>query len=310
MFIVWLEKSVNCYNPGIMLNDLKIGCALCGIAASMFLTGCGVSSSAVSGGGTGTQQTSEGPLAGNWFVGGALPGTVIPFEYMFSLTIDEVNSVVHTSGSFAVSCTGGGLSNPVPNISFGAAQVGTGGAFTLTAPSNPSASPPSIGMTVTSSATSSAGWSGSVALAQPIANCDFPSNFNFTAVKLPDLTGTYSGAVTDVHGDTGTMTLKLQQGATNSSSGQVDMRYVTGTVSLQGNFCATSGSIVSTSPGYADGILSTLPFAMNDGSTWMINMQDDNLSGTNVGFSASVTAVGTECASKQELIFGGSLTKQ
>jgi hypothetical protein len=244
------------------------------LCAPLIVAGCG-------GGTTLSIATTTPPatanLNGNWLLVGTLPAVS---------TISAQGQTAGIAGTFNVS--GSSISAAfssslvcVGQTGWGAATLGSGtvapdGSFSvLLTP----ASAVLLGLNTTVDvagvvpATGATTWTGTLTLANVnTATCPVPQSQPFTAVRIANLTGTYTGtttlnstSLTNPSSQTVQVILELTQGG---SMGELAM---TGTVKIQGGSCALNGTLTTASAFIAPE--AALQVAMTDGSSVLLGGQ-------------------------------------
>jgi hypothetical protein len=163
--------------------------------------------------------------------------------------------------------------------------VASDGSFILSTTSTILSNTATVAGTVPSTAAST--WTGHLDLTDNTAFCSITRTLNFTAVRIADVTGTYTGTAS-LSGTIGgtlqspqaaTFTFTLQQGNTAPGTPAPDAALLSGAVRVQGSTCFTSGTLPlpTLSPTGAlipiSSVLGSeveLQATMNDGSTILI----------------------------------------
>jgi hypothetical protein len=250
--------------PGKNRDHVIVG--VLGLAAWIF-GGCGGGAFVAAG-----SSVSNDNLNGNWLLVGTLPfadlsGTVTNPLFGVAGTFSVVGSNVVGALSANVPCGTFVLSEPVAVMT---GTIAADGSLSMQSVSSGSSGTASLtGMLPMNSGSA---WSGNLALSLPASACAFSKQTNFTAVKIADVTGTYVGSATiSLFPGSGTQTVSyrfvLQQGGTLGSSTTEFASALTGTVTVQGSTCFTSG--VFAAPQSSSGVLGSELVAntmMNDGS--------------------------------------------
>jgi hypothetical protein len=234
------------------------------------LTGCGglpVSTSA-------PPASSYANLDGNWLLTGQLPfaglgssGIITNTQFGVAGTFSVVGSTVVAALSANLPC-GAFTASDALGVMTG--TVASDGSFTLQNANTVSVGTVTLSGTVPSSATSS--WSGNLAVSLAGAGCPGIGQTSFTAVKIADVTGTYSGSSTITFANATpsaqvlSFQIALQQGAALTASGTDFPEVLTGTVKVQGSPCFSSGTIVAPTGGGVLGSKVVINATMNDGS--------------------------------------------
>ncbi|HEX5283490.1 MAG TPA: hypothetical protein VFW30_05170 [Bryocella sp.] len=243
-----------------------------GLVAS--LVGCGVESGTL-------PATTPTSIAGNWLLTGALPflgpnqfaNTAFGVTMTFSVAGDQIAG----GGYFQAPCSPSGPFNA--DIGGGVVISGSAnakGSFTAQA----SATQPSTLSTLRLQGSVPSGtagsWSGTYSFSSNNAGCPFNSSGPFTAIRIADVTGTYSGS-TSIYPSGGSssgsgrpisFTFIFQQQQTTTQIQAINGGVLAGTVQVQGSPCFTSGTIIPTQP-QLEGVLGShllASFTMNDGS--------------------------------------------
>jgi hypothetical protein len=244
------------------------------LCAPLIVAGCG-------GGTTLSIATTTPPatanLNGNWLLVGTLPAvsTISAQGQTAGIagTFNVIGSTVSAAFSSSLACLG--------QAGWEAATLGSGtaapdGSFSVLL------SPASavlyglnttMDLTGTVPAAGAATWSGTFTLANlNSATCPVPQSVPFTAVRIANLTGTYTGSatltstsLTSPSSQTVQVAFALTQGsATNALA-------MTGTVTIQGGSCSLSGSLANASAFIAPE--AALQVSFTDGSTALLGGQ-------------------------------------
>ncbi len=230
-------------------------------------------------------------LNGNWLLVGTLP--------FASVTGTPQNNNFGVAGTFAVSganvvgaltvnipCPGGGISGPAILLS---GVIASDGSFSLQP--LPSAVPATATVTGSVPASGANTWSGHLTMTTGYS-CSLTQSIDFTAVRIANVTGTYTGMTTmgantlNALSMPVTLTLSLQQGGgTNGAEA------LTGTISLLGNPCLTSGTVQ-----FGSGVLGavvSVSATMNDGSSAILSGQILNTGVLSLNMSGGLFSGGT-----------------
>jgi hypothetical protein len=217
------------------------------------------------------QGTNETVVGSNWrLIGtGSAPGTQPTGPYI-GLALGVSGNTLYVSGADFVPCSQG--SSAIGESIGGSAQIASDGSFEL----NNSAIPQnSIQYSIRGKVpqVGSSSWQGTYTLTSPAnSNCKFSDTGSFTATAYPPFQGTYSGSINSQGlGPDVSLTLDVSQGAPIlSPTGPQTMPLfrlpLTGTVSVSGSACFTSGTIESKS-GAVMGDQFMMTATMSDGST-------------------------------------------
>lgn len=278
----------------------------------MCLCGCGTGSSAGSGIGTTAPSTA---LSGNWLIAGSLPavgagaGTA---KFLFSTTLTELGTTISPSSMMSYDCT---TSPPGygENLALPPATIANN-AFTFTSETTTILGQTQYGLTLSATNVTSApaGFMLTLSTLDPNPSyCNFPQGQTFTATKLADYTGTYTGTMS-VNGSSGTanatVTMALQQGATNAASGVYSKSTITGSIAVTANGCSLTGTTANvTTSNFADGAEAQLTFQMSDGGTWHMNVSPRDATGaqlneftpSTIGGGCNVTSLATSVFTRQ-----------
>jgi hypothetical protein len=154
-------------------------------------------------------------------------------------------------------------------------EIAADGTFSLSNTSDPQipmqftiqGSVPSVGTST---------WQGSYTLftaPTSLLNCSFNQSGTFTAAPYPAVNGTYAGAINGSGLLAGmSMTLKLAQGSPTIAPLGTNFEIpMSGTVTVDGTSCFTTGTISSDGSSSIRGDFLTLFVTMNDGSFLSIN---------------------------------------
>jgi hypothetical protein len=289
----------------------------------------GMNLAALSGCGSGQTQTTPvrevtPPLNGNWWITGdmpAIPGNLSSEKFGMAATFDVVDGTIYTSltdfypcGNTAVG--GGGGIAPAP--------LNTDRSFTLQTANGNVQSTVQLTVKAVSPATAGQSWSGSFSGTNANPGCT-PVQGSFTATPIAPFNGTFSGTGSMGPENTNlqppdpnllkqlTVALTLTQGGPASLDAKSTVAFVnsvnslTGTVSVTGSPCFTTGTTGSVQSGVA-GNNFNLTFTMDDGSMLhVMGYAPDPTLGSLILSSATVT--GGNC-DKWIGLSQTSLTKQ
>ena len=251
---------------------------VCGRAA--IALALGVNLAVLAGCGSGQMQANPGaartpPLNGNWWITGdmpAIPGNLASEKFGMAATFDVVDSIIYTSLTDFYPCgntSAGGSGAMAP------ASLNSDGSFTLQTVNG--MVPSTIQLTVKATSPAAVGqtWTGSFSGTNANSGC-VPVQGSFTATPIAMFNGTFSGTGSMGQQNTNlvkqlTVALTLTQGGPASLDAKptVDLvnsvNSLTGTVTVGGSPCFTSGTTASVQSGIA-GNNFDLIFTMDDGS--------------------------------------------
>jgi hypothetical protein len=245
-------------------------------AFALLIAGCS------SGGVSITTSSPPDPtfLDGNWLLVGALP-FVSPTQagnksFGIAMTFTVIGDQIAGGGSTQIPCSSSALLGGGVVVS---GSAGPDGSFSVQTSSTQPAGVATLQIKGAVPSGSGSSWIGTYTFANTDASCPFASSGPITAVRIGDLTGTYSGSasLSPPPGSTGgsqplSVSFTLQQGqATSGPSGSqsVDESILTGSLKVQGTACFASGQIVNSQSPVEGKILGTNIFAtftMDDGS--------------------------------------------
>jgi hypothetical protein len=221
------------------------------------------------------QGAPETVTGGNWkLIGtGSAPGE-IPSSPYIGLALGVSGNTLYASGVDLVPCARG--SSAIGGSIGGITQIASDGSFELNNSSIPQDSiqysiqgkVPQVGDST---------WQGTFTLTNSTnTNCTFNNGASFTATAYPPFQGTYSGIIgSESLGSNVSLTLNVSQGAPIISTiGPQALKLfrlpLTGTISVSGSACFTSGTIDSKSNSGVAGDQFMMNAAMNDGSSVQI----------------------------------------
>jgi hypothetical protein len=222
-----------------------------------------------------SQGAPETVTGGNWkLIGtGSAPGE-IPSSPYIGLALGVSGNTLYASGVDLVPCAQG--SSAIGGSLGGITQIASDGSFELNNSSIPQDSiqysiqgkVPQVGEST---------WQGTYRLNNSTTtNCTFNNSGSFTATAYPPFHGTYSGIIdSESLGSNVSLTLNVSQGVpVISTIGPQALKLfslpLTGTVSVSGSACFTSGAIDSKSNSSVGGDQFMMNAAMNDGSSVQI----------------------------------------
>jgi hypothetical protein len=232
-------------------------------------------------------SSSPANLNGNWLLTGNLPFTTLagnPLNSTFGAAITVTvlgNNLIATLDRNEV-CGNMVASGPIGVV---IGSVASDGSFAISTTSTILSDTARVTGTIPAAAASS--WTGHLDLTDNTTFCSISRTLNFTAVRIADVTGTYSGTPT-LNGTLGgtlqppqaaTFTFTLQQGNTAPGTPVPNAALLSGTATVQGSTCFTSGTLPlpTLSPAGAlipiSSVLGSevvLQATMNDGSTIVI----------------------------------------
>lgn len=218
------------------------------------------------------QGTNEAVVGANWRLIGAGSAPIgIPSGPYIGLALGVSGNKLYASGVDLVPCSQG---STAIGAGIGAStQITSDGTFTL---NNSSIPQDSIQYSIQGKVpqAGSSTWQGTYTLSNSgSTNCTFNNSGSFTATAYPPFQGTYSGAIDSQGLGTGvSLSLNVSQGAPIvSATGPHTMPSfrlpLTGTVSVSGSACFTSGAIASESNSGVGGDQFMIFASMSDGST-------------------------------------------
>jgi hypothetical protein len=241
-----------------------------------------------------------GTRGGNWLLVGTLPEGQGGFG--MAVTVDVYGNQINVYPSVSFACQGANAADGV-NTGLAPGTLAADGSFSLTSATIPSPAGPSglyYGFTLngTYPQDDSTPWPGSFSFPQTPPNCQVPSSGNFTAVKIADVTGVYTGKLGMTAPPTTvaiapTVQMTLQQGGVFPGQSQFSHLYIGGTLQVQGSPCVSSGTSDAQNSDYG-GDIGIMDFKMNDGSTWTVYFLDESTDSTNL-LVQSVTIRGGSC---------------
>ncbi len=281
-----------------------------GVLSLLSISLCCASLAACAGGGsppaTVAAVTPPATLTGNWSVAGART----PARYPILSTSLFVNGTQITGQmSLALQC----LSTP-PYYGLGTSslpisgQIANDGTFQATGSiSGNSTTLPTLQVTMNGGSPSAAApavWTGSftVAATFPSGPCTYSDTATFSAVPIPAVSGTYSGAMSSFpfsngFGANGAISLTISQGAPilvprgNTSVYQIPL---TAAATVTGSSCFTSGATsASLLSSFIGGDSFNLVLGMNDGSQLVLGGNFTDLSESML--SVNAIAIGGNC---------------
>lgn len=231
------------------------------------LTACGASFTNHAG--------NETVTGGNWrLVGtGSAPGAIPSGPYI-GLALGVSGNTLYASGTDLVPCSQG--SSAIGSHMSGSTQIAADGSFEL---NNASIPQDSIQYSIQGKVpeAGSSTWQGTYTLTNSgSTNCTFNYSGSFTATAYPPFEGTYSGTINSQSlGSSVSLTLDVSQGAPIVSSTLPQtlptLRLpLTGTISVSGSTCFTSGTFNSNASSGVGGDQFMVNAAMNDGSSAQI----------------------------------------
>jgi hypothetical protein len=260
------------------------------IVFALSLAGCG--SGGVSIGTTSSPDPTF--LEGNWLVVGELPflGYGHPANNSFgtALTFTIIGDQIAAGGSTQIPCSSSGMAGGGVVLT---GTVGPDGSFSAQTAATLPADAATLQIKGTVPSATGQSWIGSYTFSNPDPGCPFTSSGPITAVRIADVTGTYSGttSLSPSLGSTGTaqpvsVSFTLQQGQASSGPAgtqSVNEAVLTGTIAVQGSSCFSTGQIVQAVPAIEGNVLGTrvVPvFTMNDGSHLLLtsNIEDTTVS--------------------------------
>lgn len=274
---------------------------------ALSITGCGAGSTTPA-----DNSPSPNSLNGNWLLLGSLP-FLSPTQhgngaFGVSMTFSLVGDQIAAGGSIQVPC--GQSSGTVTTFSSydggGIAlsgSVATNGSFTAQTPATQPTQLPVMQIQGSVPSNGASSWSGSYSFLSNNSTCPFSETGTFTAVRIADLTGSYSGSgffypasgASGGNGQPVNVELTLQQGqATQTQS--IDEAVVAGSVEVQGVSCFSTGQIAS-QPKWQSNLLGTqylATFTMDDGSQLLLSANIEDTLSSRLGV-ASMLVSGGKC---------------
>jgi hypothetical protein len=233
------------------------------------ISGCGSSSMPPS------PVLNPSALNGNWLITGDMPQIFIPPPPIrtlgISATLDVVNGQVYAQVTYFYPCSAGASGG---GTALAPASIAPDGSFTLS--SLAGLFTPTVVLTIHGNVptASSPTWSGTYSATNSNSGCT-PFSGNFTATAIQPVTGVFSGNTTFIPPGgaasvPATLQMTLQQGGPSSLDpsllGTLDsVNALSGTISLQGTPCATTGTL-SIPSGAVFGSDVAGMFVMSDGS--------------------------------------------
>ena len=218
------------------------------------------------------QGTNQRVVGSNWrLIGsGSAPGAQ-PSNPYIGLAIGVSGNTLYAAGADFVPCSQG--SSAIGESIGGSTQIASDGSFDLNNLAIPQNSIQySIHGKVPQAGSSS--WQGTYTLTSPANNsCVFSDSGSFTATAYPPFQGTYAGKVDGQGLGSGvSLTLDVSQGApilspTGPHAVASFRLPLTGTISVSGSTCFTSGTFESKSNSAVMGDQFMIAASMSDGST-------------------------------------------
>lgn len=292
--------------PKATISKFKTARFTC-IGFAISLAGCGSGSVSV--------ITSSAPtpaaLDGNWLLAGELPflgpNQTANKSFGMALTVTVVGDQIVAGGSTQIPCSSSALLGSGVVVS---GSVGPDGSFSAQTSQTQLAGLATLQIKGTVPSATGQSWIGTYAFSSTDPTCPFTSSGPITAVRIADLTGTYSGSasLSPPSGSSGasqpvSVSFTLQQGlATAGPAGtqSVNEGLLTGTVSVQGTSCFSSGQIVQSASTIDGSILGTkvLPvFTMDDGSHLFLTANTEDTAASKLGVVGAVVS-GGKCDSQ------------
>lgn len=284
--------------------------ALFGAFASFTLSviGCGAGASAP------VTRPDPNSLNGNWLLVGELPflnpGHTANKNFGLAMTFSVLNGQIVAGGFDQFPCSPSGLIGTGVVVNGSIAQSGS---FTAqTSPTQPSdASTLQIQGVVPSGDSSS--WSGTYSFSSNDSGCPFTSSGPFNAVRISDVTGTYTGSASllPALGATGgnsqpvSLTVTLQQGQTVIGTQSVNESLLGGSIQVQGTSCFTTGQLIQTQPQLEGNVLGTklvATFTMDDGSHLSLFGNIEDILSSQLGFE-NLMVGGGKCDGQSTSLF-------
>lgn len=246
--------------------------------------GCGSGTASLS---TPAVSSSPANLNGNWLLTGNLPFTILagnPLNSTFgaAMTVSVLgNNLVATLERNEV-CGNTVASGPIGVVT---GTVASDNSFAISTASTIVSDTATVTGTIPATADSS--WAGHLDLTDNTTFCSISRTLNFTAVRIADVTGTYSGTAS-LNGTLGgtlqssqaaTFAFTLQQGNTAPGTSTPNAALLSGTATVQGTPCFTSGTLPLPTLSPTGGLIPIssvlgseveLQATMNDGSTVVI----------------------------------------
>lgn len=247
--------------------------ALC-ISLVFSLVGCGAGSTTL-------PATTSNSITGNWVLTGALPffgpNQFTNRNFGVTMTFSTVGDQIVGGGYFQVPCSPSGTFSA--DIGGGIVVSGTvdaKGSFTAQSPATQPSALATLQLQGSAPSASASSWSGTYSFSSNNSGCPFNSSGPITAVRIADVTGTYTGSAllypnggsSNGSGQPISLTFTLQQQTTAQISA-VNGGVLAGTVQVQGSPCFSSGTIIPAQPQVEGNVLGShllATFTMNDGS--------------------------------------------
>lgn len=214
-------------------------------------------------------------------------------NFGLAMTFTVVGDQIAAGGSTQIPC---GSSGSVGSGAVITGSAGADGSFSAQTSATQPADVLTLQIKGTVPSGSGSSWIGSYTFSNTDPSCPFTSSGPITAVRIADLTGTYSGSasLSPPFGTTGTaqpvsLSFTLQQGqAVSGPAGtqSVDEGILSGSVKVQGTSCFSTGQIVSSIPDLEGNILGTNVFAtftMDDGSHLLITANVEDTASSKLG---------------------------
>lgn len=241
-------------------------------------SGSGSGSSSGSGGGGSSAPDPYANMTGNWQLQATPTSGTAPFTILSGYVSElAVNAPAHqTNAAFLVTSSGCFADTTTIPLSGNVQQPSVGlSSFNI------EGQVLTLNLTKNEAATS---LSGTYAVA---GGCGDGETGTITGLKYAPLTGTYTGPLAS--DSTRTLTLNLSQYADGTGTGTF---LVTGSASMKGFACFTSGSLGATGAGYVSGSTAVLTFNTNDpsGAQLALTGTFDTAAGTLTVNSIQVTA--------------------
>ena len=224
-------------------------------------------------------------LQGNWLVTGQSdsPGFPTPSQINYiGLTIVMKGNTVEARGKVFSFCAEGRGGGGFPILA--SSPIAPDGSFSLSAPGPISLGSIQISIQGLAPANGATSWSGTYSIFGNVSILNIPCTFNsggsFTATSYPTFQGNFAGTLTASNTGSGprpafSVTLQASEGAPMfglpGTQGTVEEVYMPlkGTVTVSGASCSITGTLDSTSIGFADEIDAHVP--MSDGSTLILD---------------------------------------
>lgn len=251
--------------------------ALIASCASLIFSvlGCGAGSTTL-------PATTSNSITGNWLLTGALPflgpNQFTNRNFGVTMTFSTVGDQIVGGGYFQVPCPSSGtLSADIGGGIVVSGVADTKGSFTAQTSATQPSGLATLQLQGSAPSSSASSWSGTYTFSSNNSGCPFNSSGPFSAARIADVTGTYTGSaslypnggLSSGSGQPISLTFTLQQQQTTAQIPAVNGGVLAGTVQVQGSPCFTSGTIIPAQPQLEGNVLGShllATFTMNDGS--------------------------------------------